>query len=140
MMLVLNPQSVTLLGTVVERVRRVAVHRTPERSVLEWGGLGPYAIFADVPEQRVEIELVADLERGSLDGPVPGDAGELVLLTSPTSGSGGRRRVQASVVVTAVHHEVEPGGKASRRVRMAALSATGAADPISISDAQDGSL
>ncbi len=138
-MLVLNPQSVTLLGTAVERVRRVAVHRTPERAVLEWGGLGPYPIFADVPEQRVEIELVADLERGSLDGPSPGDAGELVLFTSPTSGSGGRRRVEASVVVTALHDEVEPGGKAQRRVRMAALSATGVADPIVVTDAEDGS-
>lgn len=138
-MLVLNPQSVKLLGQPVERVRRVAVHRTPGRTILEWGNLGPHATFADVPEQRVEIELVADLERGSLDGPTPGDDGTLELFTSPTAGSGGRRRVEASVVVTAVHDEVEPGGKAQRRVKMAALSSDGLEDPIDISNAEDGS-
>lgn len=138
-MLVLNPQSVKLLGQTVERVRRVAVRRTPERAVLEWGNLGPYATFADVPEQRVEIELVADLERGSLDGPTPGEDGELVLFTAPTAGSGGRRRVEASVVITAVHDEVEPGGKAQRRIKMVALSSDGGEDPIDISNAEDGS-
>jgi hypothetical protein len=138
-MLVLNPQSVNLLGATVERVRRVAVNRVPERALLEWGNMGPYATFADVPEQRVEIELVADLERESLEGPVPGDEGELVLFTSPTAGSGGRRRVEASVVVTAVYIEVEPGGKASRRIKMAALSSDGVEDPISVTNAEDGS-
>jgi hypothetical protein len=138
-MLVLNPQSVTLLGQIVERVRRVAVHRTPERALLEWGNTGPYAVFADVPEQRVEVELVADLERGSLDGPTPGEEGALVFFTAPTAGSGGRRRVEASVVVTAVHDEVEPGGKAQRRVKMAAVSSDGVADPIDVSNAEDGS-
>lgn len=137
-MLVLNPQSVTLLGQRVEGVRRVAVHRTPERSLLEWGNLGPYAIFADVPEQRVEVELVADLARGSLDGPAPGEEGTLEFFTAPTAGSGGRRRVEVAVVITAVHHEVEPGGKAQRRVRMAALSSDGVADPIDVSNAEDG--
>lgn len=138
-MLVLNPQSVTLLGETVERVRRVAVNRVPERAVLEWGNIGPFATFADVPEQRVEIELVADLERGSLEGPTPGDDGDLVLFTSPTAGSGGRRRVEASVVITAVYDEVEPGGKARRRIKMAALSSDGVEDPIDVSTAEDGS-
>lgn len=138
-MLVLNPQSVTLLGETVDRVRRVAVSRVPARSLVEWGNMGPYPIFADVPEQRVEIELVADLERGSLDGPAPGDEGDLVFFTAPTAGSGGRRRVEASVVVTALYDEVEPSGTAQRRIRMAALSSDGVEDPIDISNAEDGS-
>jgi hypothetical protein len=137
-MLVLNPQSVRLLGATIERVRRVAVHRTPERSLLEWGNTGPYPTFADVPEQRVEIELVADLERGSLEGPVPGENGTLEFFTSPTAGSGGRQRVEASVVITSVREEVEPGGLAQRRIKMYALSDTGSDDPIDVSDAEDG--
>lgn len=137
-MLVLNPQSVSLLGQVIERVRRVSVHRSPERVLLEWGNLGPYAVFADVPEQRVEVELVADLERGSLDGPTPGDQGMLAFFTAPTAGSGGRTKVEASVVILAVHDGVEPGGTAQRRIRMAAVSASGTADPITVSDAEDG--
>ena len=138
-MLVLNPQSVSLLGQTVEHVRRVAVRRTPERTLLEWGNLGPYPIFADVPEQRIEIELVADLDRGTLDGMTPGDDGTLEFFTSPTAGSGGRRRVTASVVVLSVIDDVEPGGSATRRVKLAALSSTGTTDPIQISNAEDGS-
>jgi len=136
--LILNPQSVKLLGQTVDGVRRVAVRRTPERVLLEWGNQGPYPTFADVPEQRVEIELVADLERGTLDGLAPGDDGSLEFFTAPTSGSGGRRRVSASVVVLSVIDDVEPGGSAQRRVKLAAISATGVADPISISAAEDG--
>ena len=138
-MLILNPQSVSLIGKTIERVRRVSVNRVPERLLLEWGNMGPYAIFADVPEQRIDIELVADLERGSLDGPVPGDDGTLEFFTAPTAGSGGRRRVEASVVVTEVRDGVEPGGGAQRRIKMVALSTTGTGDPISVSNAEDGS-
>lgn len=137
-MLVLNPQSVKLLGKTIERVRRVAVRRTPERVLLEWGNLGPYPVFADVPEQRVEIEVVADLERGTLDGLSPGQDGTLEFYTSPTAGSGGRRRVEASVVILSVSDEVEPGGSAQRRVKMAAVSSSGSDDPIAISDGEDG--
>ena len=139
MMLVLNPQSVRLLGQTIERVRRVAVRRTPERVLLEWGNLGPYPTFADVPEQRVEIEVVADLERGTLDGLSPGDDGTLEFFTSPTAGSGGRRKVSASVVILSVADDVEPGGTAQRRVKMAAISSTGSDDPIEIENAEDGS-
>lgn len=137
-MLVLNPQSVRLLGATVDRVTRVAVSRTPERSLLEWGNTGPYPTFADVPEQRVEIELVADVERGSLDGPEPGDEGELEFYTAPTAGHGRRRKVGATVVITAVRDQVEPGGTAQRRIRMFAISSSGATDPISVSNAEDG--
>jgi len=137
-MLVLNPQTVSLLGQTIEHVRRISVHRTPERLLLEWGNLGPYPIFADVPEQRVEIELVADLDRGSLDGPSPGDEGTLSFFTSPTAGSGGRTKVEASVVVTTVNDGVEPGGSAQRRIKMAALSSSGTSDPISVINAEDG--
>ncbi|MFI4915437.1 MAG: hypothetical protein ACIAS6_02880, partial [Phycisphaerales bacterium JB060] len=124
-MLVLNPQSVQLLGATVERVTRVAVSRTPERSLLEWGNTGPYPTFADVPEQRVEIELVADLERGSLDGPEPGDEGTLEFYTAPTAGHGGRRKVETTVVVTAVRDHVEPGGRALGRIWLFAFSSCG---------------
>ena len=137
-MLVLNPQSVSLIGQTIERVRRIAVHRSAERLLVEWGDMGPYPVFADVPEQRVELELVADLERGTLEGLVPGDEGTLEFFTSPTAGSGGRKKIEASVVLTDVRDGVEPGGSAQRRIKMEAVSASGTSDPIEISDAEDG--
>ncbi|MEO1278794.1 MAG: hypothetical protein AAFV77_07560 [Planctomycetota bacterium] len=138
-MLVINPQSVSLIGQTIERVRRIAIHRSAERLLVEWGNMGPYPVFADVPEQRVELELVADLERGTLDGLEPGDEGALEFFTSPSAGSGGRTKIEATVVVTDVRDGVEPGGSAQRRIRMEAVSASGTADPIVISDAEDGS-
>ncbi|OAB62978.1 hypothetical protein AY599_14990 [Leptolyngbya valderiana BDU 20041] len=137
-MLVLNPQSVHLLGSPIERVRRIAVDRVPERTLLEWGNTGPYPTFADVPEQRVEIELVADLERGSVEGPTPGDQGTLAFFTAPTAGHGGRRRIEVNVVVTSVRQEIEPGAVARRRIRMQAISGDGSTDPIVVSNAEDG--
>ncbi|GIW74595.1 MAG: hypothetical protein KatS3mg103_1117 [Phycisphaerales bacterium] len=137
-MLVLNPQSVVLLGKAVEHVRRVSVRRSAERVVLEWGNAGPYPVFADVPEQRVELEVLAELHRGSIDGPTPGEEGTLSFFTSPTAGSGGREKVVAQVVVLGVSDEVAPGGTAQRRIRLAAISADGTQDPIDVSNAEDG--
>lgn len=143
-MLVLNPGRVELLGGVLEGVVSVAVHRRPERLLIEWGNGGPYPVFADVPDVRVEVELVASVS-GSLDGAVgglsPGASGELVFWASPTAGSGRRRRVRAEVVVVEVRYEVGSSGSGGRvRVRLAAVSVDGASDPVSIADASDGSL
>ncbi|MEO1008700.1 MAG: hypothetical protein AAFX79_09040 [Planctomycetota bacterium] len=137
-MLVLNPEWVSLLGTTIEGVRRVVVQRSAARSLVEWGDEGAFPIFADVPEQRVEIEVVADIARDSLEGAAPGDEGTLRFFTAPVAGSGGRRRVEASVVVLEARYDVEPGSRAQRRWRMVALSDGGAADPIEVTSGEDG--
>lgn len=136
-MLVLNPGTVSFNGTSWDDVTVVAIDRDGERVVREWGDFGPHAVLADVPEQSVGVRVVRRLARDDIDGPRPGDMGELVFFTSPSGADLGRRRVRATCVVTRVRHELGGREGATREVRFAAVSSDGAADPVSI-EAADG--
>jgi len=137
-MLVLNPREVRFDSETLEDVTSVTIDRRAARSVVEWSDLGAHAVFADVPEQRVEIRIVQELARGDLGGLAPGDAGVLRFHTAPTGGHAGRRRVEATVVVTGVGHELSRRRGAVRTIACVAVSADGASDPVSIEDAEGG--
>lgn len=134
-MLLLNPRVVRFGSATWEDVAAVAVDREAHRLVLEWGDLGPHAVFADVPEQKVTIRVVQEVARGDVDVPRPGEQGTVEFHTSPASGSAGRRRVSATAVITDVTHEVSLKGGAIRRVTLVAVSGDGVTDPVSVSAA-----
>lgn len=132
-MLVLNPRVVKFGSAAWEDVAAVSVDREAQRLVLEWGDLGPHAVLADVPEQKVTIRVVQEVARGDVDVPRPGDQGTVEFYTSPASGSAGRRRVNATAVIIDVTHELSLRGGAIRRVTMVAVSGDGVTDPVSVS-------
>jgi len=137
-MLVLSPALVTFGGSRWEHVTLVSIDRSAERVALEWTDAGAHPTLADVPEQRVTVRVVQRVERDDLNAPRPGDAGELVLYTSPGGGDAGRRKVSAPAVVTHVEHDVTLRRGAQRVIRLVAVSADGAADPVTVSDAGGG--
>jgi hypothetical protein len=134
-MLILNPRRVIFADQPWEQVTLVAIDRRAQRLALEWSDAGPHAVFADVPEQRVDLRVVMDVERDDIGGPAPGQLGELTLVTSPTASDARRRRLTVSAVVTAVSHEVSLRKGAVRTVELVAVSAGGADDPIAITEA-----
>lgn len=138
-MLVMNPRSVSFDGETLEDVTAVAIDRRGERVVVEWSDEGPHAVFADVPERRVVVCVTQEVARGDITGPAPGDEGELVLHTSPTSGHAARRRVSATVVITSVGHELSRKRGALRTIECVAISGDGTTDPIEITPAEGGS-
>jgi hypothetical protein len=144
-MLILNPQAVKFGPTTWEDVAAITIDRAAERTILEWTDSGPHPALADVPEQLVTIKVTRRLLRDDLSSPAPGQSAELVFCTSPTAAQGGRKRARATVVVTSVVHQLtgqrsgaDPG--ALRTITMLCISSDGAADPITIEDASDGSL
>jgi hypothetical protein len=134
-MLILNPRSVVFGGSRWEGVVSVAIDRLPQRLVEEWSDEGPFAVLVDVPEERTRIKVVQEILRDDLDAPRPGEQGTLSLCTSPAASDAGRRRLSASAVVLRVEHEVSVKTGAVRTVTLAAVSADGAADPVSVGDA-----
>lgn len=134
-MLILNPRDVAFAGGAWADVKLITINRRGTRVVIDWSDEGPHPTFADVPEQRTDITVVMDVQRGDIDGPRPGESGVLVFCTSPTTSSGQRRRVEIAGVITNVEHEVSIKGGAVRTVNLVAVSEDGAEDPISISDA-----
>lgn len=133
-MLLMNPARVTFGAATWEHVVWLGVDRQAESTLLEWSDLGPYAVFADVPERRVIIRVVQELTGEDLGGPAPGELGTLTAVTAPNGADGGRRRVTAQAVVTRITHELSGRG-ARRFIDLTAVSSDGAADPVTITDA-----
>ncbi|MFN0131217.1 MAG: hypothetical protein ACKVW3_01590 [Phycisphaerales bacterium] len=134
-MLILNPRQVTFGLIPWDGVTAVSIDRSAARTVEEWSDSGPYAVLADVPEQRTRIVVVQEPSADDIGVPRPGEQATLTLHTSPAAADGGRRLVSATAVVLAVEHEVSLRKGATRTITLAAISTSGSADPISISDA-----
>jgi len=140
-MLILNPQSVVFGSVVLEQVTMVAMDRVGTRVVLEWGDGGPHVVFADVPEQRVNVRVVQEVDV-VVESVKPGDLGTLSFVASMSGADAGRRKVSATAVVTGVGYEVGRSaastGAAPRAIRtltFVLVSGNGATDPVVVTEA-----
>lgn len=133
-MLAINPQTVKFGASAWPNVASVTVDRAADKLVADVSDLGPHVVLVDVPEQRVAVRVVADLQGEDLNGPRPGDAGTLVFFTSPAGTDGGRKKVSMNAVVTGVRHPGGPRGF-TRAIDLIAVSSDGITDPITIADA-----
>ena len=61
-MLFLNPSRLSLLNTEYSNIESVAISRLPHKEIDEWGSEGPFAVFSDVPECKVEVTIVQRLD------------------------------------------------------------------------------
>lgn len=134
-MLVLNPRVVVFDGSTIGEVSLVAIDRSAGREIVEWSDLGPFAVFADVPEVVTEIRVVQRLGTEDLGSIVPGVMGELVLYTSRSSGDTLRRRISAGAVLMDVKHELNVDRGTGRVLRFVALSDDGSGDPVTVENA-----
>lgn len=139
-MLLLNPRTVRFGAAVWDNIAAAVIDRAPHKTTEAWSDLGPYATLADVPEQRVRISLTQELTRDDVGSPRPGDQGTLTLCTSPALADAGRKKVSCTAVVLAVVLELSLKKGAVRTIQLAAISPDGATDPITVTDASDGSL
>ena len=139
-MLLLNPRTVRFGPQTWDNIAAVMIDRAAHKAVEDWGEGGPYPIFADVPEQRIRITVIQELDRGGIDPPRPGDEDTLTLFPSPGAADSGRKKVTAPAVVLAVQHELSLRKGAIRTITLAAVSPDGSTDPITVTDASDGSV
>ncbi len=133
-MLILHPREVSFLNTPWKNVTSVVVDRAATRIVTDVSDAGPHVLFADCPEQRVTIRVTMDIAEDSILAPALGVQGTLAFATAPTGVNASRSSVTATAVITAVSHEVSLRKGAVRTVEFVAVSADGAADPITITD------
>lgn len=135
-MMILNPASAKVAGVEYQNVEACSVDRTPHREVVEWSDHGQFAVFADVPEQKVEIKLTQRLESAAADQTLdqlrPGQSVSLEVTTSLNSSQARRRKVTATCVIKAVRHLVNTGKdpQARRVIEMIAISSDGSTDPV----------
>ena len=132
-MLVLNPRQVEFDGNTWGNVSSVSISRWAETLIAEWSDDGPHAVLADVPEQRVSVEVVQSLLGEDMDEPKPGTMGSLSFETGATSTASATKTVSMTAVVERVWYEVSVSRGSSRRVRLLAISSNGSADPVSVS-------
>ncbi len=140
-MIWLHPKSVVLFGAELAGVKAVTVSRTAKNVLEEWTDSGPYAAFVDATGVSVEIVIEREAVQGSVDlaGDIsPGDQGELLLTSAPSSGSAHSEHVTATVVVVAVKHTLHGGSGPVQRVVCRGVSDDGVAAPIAIVVAEKG--
>ena len=130
-MLILNPRQVTFAGTPWHDVTLIALDRQATRLVVEHSDLGPHPTFADAPQQRTTLKVVADLHT-SLAAPSPGDMGLLTFTTSPTASDASAQTLSAACVVTSITHELNLKRPPTRTIELIAISEDGATNPITI--------
>jgi len=132
-MLALNPRRVEFAGDTWGNVSSVAISRNAETLIAEWSDAGPHVVLADVPEQRVTVEVVQSLLGEDMDEPKPGAMGTLSFETGRSSTDASTDTVSMTAVVERVWYEVSVSRGSSRRVRLLAVSADGQTDPVSVS-------
>lgn len=133
-MLLLSPRKVTFGTLTMENAASVAFDRSATKTVVEWSDLGPHIVFADVPEQRINVAVTHQTERDTPDAPKPGDQGTLTIFTSPAGTDGGRKKITATAIVTGIRHELSLRRAPTRVVEFVLVSVNGVADPIVIED------
>lgn len=134
-MLLLNPRKVMFGSTEWGNVASVAISRWSAHTLVEWSDSGAHATLVDVPEQRVQVEVIQELLGEDMDTPKPGEEEELVFTTSPTSTSDPEREITITAVVESVRYEVSLRRGSYRRVALVAVSSDGSADPVDVDDA-----
>lgn len=137
-MVILSPETVKFGTSVWDAVVGISLDRAAARQLVEWSDLGPHAVFADVPEERVTVRVVRRLLRTTMLSLRTGDSAELSATFSPTAGGTQRARLRVTCVVLGVEHDVSPGRGAVQTVTLVAVSSSGATDPIVVEDGTDG--
>lgn len=137
-MLVLNPQTVVFGSVALEKVSVVTLERVGTRVVVEWGDGGPHVKFADVPEQRVNVRVVQEIDSATVDMPKPGDSAILSFVASMSGADAGRKKWNGTAVVTGVSYEIgqatgrSVAPRAARTISFVLVSGDGAEDPVGV--------
>lgn len=131
-MLILNPDEVTFAGEPWPEVVAVVVERAAEKSILEWSDLGPHAVYADVPEERMTIRITRLLSTSVFELPGPGALGEVVFFASMGTSDARRRRVRAVCVIERIAYQFVQKSGATQIVTLVAVSGAGNVSPVTI--------
>ncbi len=133
-MLLLSPTLVRFDSHTWDDVATLAIDHIPKRLIEDFSDLGPFATFADVPEQSIQIRVQRRVTSDDLDAPALGTSGALVFYFSPPGAELSRRRVAISCVLTSIRTELPALKQATRTLTFLATS-DGATNPITITAA-----
>ena len=130
-MLLLNPEIVRFESHAWDDVAALAIDRTPKRIIEEHSDLGPFATFADVPEQSIHIRVQRRITSDDLDASALGASGTLTFYFSPPGAELSRQRVQITCVLTSIRTDLPALKQATRTLTFLATS-DGTTNPITI--------
>jgi hypothetical protein len=128
-MLLLAPEIVRFESHAWDDVASLAIDRAAKRIIEEHSDLGPFATFADVPEQSITIRVQRRITADDLDDPPLGEAGELTFSIGPPAAALARKRITVSCVLTSIRSDLPSAKPATRTLTFLATS-DGATDPI----------
>ena len=134
-MLILNPEIVRFESHAWDDVAAIAIDRAAKRLVEDHGDEGPFAAFADVPEQTLTIRVQRRLSGDDVDDPALGAFGQLVFYKARAGADNSRKRITINCVVTAIRCDLPAAGKPATNTISFIAAGAGASDPVVIADA-----
>jgi hypothetical protein len=126
-----SPTRVSFGSLLLPNVSSISIDRSPSREAVDFSDSGPHPTFADIPEQKSLITILQHLTSSDFAAPLPSTSATLTILANPNDSDSGSLTLQASTVVRACTHSLNPKG-ATRTISLIALSPNGSTDPITI--------
>lgn len=133
-MLITSPNAVRLGNARLHDVDTIAIDRVAHLLAEEWSDGGPYAVFADVPRQRIALRIDRRITRPQtlpLPEFVPGFRGTFVCFVSPQGTHAQGAEISATVVVTGVKYQLE-SSPIRQILTLVAVAVAPENDPIAI--------
>ena len=134
-MLILNPEIVRFESHAWDDVAAVAIDRAAKRLIEDHSDEGPFAAFADVPEQTVTIRVQRRLAGDDADDPALGASGELVFYLARPGADQSRKRFTITCAVTAIRCDLPAAGKPATKTISFIAHSEGGSDPVTTTDA-----
>lgn len=132
-MLFLNPQHVSLGALTLEHVASIVVSRAADRLTVEYSDLGPFPVFADVPQERTTLTITRDLLDAGLpetDALALGHQATLSFTTAPNASDARTRTFSLTIVITAIRNDLPRDRRLFQVISCLAISTDGASDPL----------
>jgi hypothetical protein len=133
-MLLLSPALIRFSSFAWSDAVALAVDRLPKRIIEDHSDRGPFAAFADVPEQSIHITLKRRITGDDADDPPLGASGDLVVHSGPPANALARTRITIPCTLVSIRSELPVGKPATRTLTFIATSPDGT-DPVTIEPA-----
>ncbi len=129
-MLVLRPKGVRFGGTEWVGVSRVAIDSSSVEMAEEWDEEGPNLMYVDSTRRKTSVRVYQDIDGDDLASPDPGEEAS-IRIDVDRGNDADSRVILMSVVVQSVSYSFS-GSRATREIRLVAVSSRGDVEPVSV--------
>lgn len=133
-MLLLNPDIVRFESHAWEDVSALAIDRHSKHPIEDHGDQGPFAAFADAPDQSIHIKLQRTLRASDTQDPPLGLSGTLTFYLGTPGTDLDRRKVTITCTLISIKHDLPAGARPITKTLAFMATNPDGEDPVTIAE------